>query len=529
MYGERRVTEIPAIYRPNMQEIAKKEVVCAYARVSTENEEQEDSFERQCEHFTEVIKQHKEWEFGGIYADWGISGTKADSRKNFLRMIEDCRAGKINRILVKSVSRFARNTVDTLQYIRELKELGVGIFFEIQNIYTLDPGGEVLLTILAAMAEQESRDMSTNIKWAFQKRFKDGKVLINFRATLGYAKAPDGEGYVIVEDEAELVRRIYREFLAGNSLYNIVEEFKAEGLKTKLGREWRVSTLQSILTNEKYTGNAILGKTFKPDVLSKSRKKNNGQAPQYYVENSHPAIISQAMFDAVQHEIQIRNSLRSMSKTGKGKYSRTTALSGLLVCGDCGSNFRRYKRTLASGEKVAAWLCKKHQADSSACSMLPLKETEIMDAYRGAVRQLVDMRAVLETIQQGIEQELPAGDRGEIRALEEEIVEKQQAILALFKERKDGKTTNSEYEKRYQELSAQIIQMQEKLKVLKDKQLTVDLAREKAVEAIRILQDGEVDIDNPNIMRSLLDCVKVISKHELEFQFKCGVVIKQTL
>ena len=228
--NNRVVQERPVLYRPNMTAVTAKEKVTYYARVSTENDEQEDSYERQREHFEEKIMANPKWEYVPGYADWGVTGTKAEARKNFMRMIEDCRAGKINRILVKSISRFARNTVDTLMYIRELREMGISVFFETQNIDTMSASGDVLITILAAMAEQESRTMSTNIKWAYQKRFKDGQVLIN-PATLGYKK--DGDEYEIVEEEAEIIRMVFRNYLAGDSVRQIADALNAEGYMTR--------------------------------------------------------------------------------------------------------------------------------------------------------------------------------------------------------------------------------------------------------------------------------------------------------
>ena len=231
----RVVREIPraAILHIDAKEVLRM-VVVAYARVSTEKEEQEDSFERQVSYYTTLINSKPEWKFGGIYADPGITGTRAEKRPDFLRMIEDCRAGKINKILVKSISRFARNTVDALNYIRELKELGISIYFENENIDTLTPGGEVLITILAAMAEQESRTMSTNIKWSYQKKFKNGEVLLNTSMMMGYIKTDrrDEEGkviYEINEEEAVVVRRIYREYLSGVTVTRICRGLEADG------------------------------------------------------------------------------------------------------------------------------------------------------------------------------------------------------------------------------------------------------------------------------------------------------------
>lgn len=276
--ARRIVTAVPSIGINGTKAAREyaKEPVAAYARVSTEKEEQEDSFERQVEHYTAMIQANPKWSFVEVYADPGITGTKADKRPNFMRMIDDCRAGKIKKVLVKSVSRFARNTVDALTYIRELKELGVSVYFESENIDTLTPGGDVLLTILAAMAEQESRTISANIKWAYQKKFEKGEVTINTGLMLGYEKAGKSEDgrtqYRIVEEEAEIVRRIFREYIGGKTITQIRQGLQADRIVSKRGcSSWYSTTITNILSNEKYAGNAVLGKTFKPDVLSKKR------------------------------------------------------------------------------------------------------------------------------------------------------------------------------------------------------------------------------------------------------------------
>ena len=521
--NERIVFEMPVLYKPNMQAITANEVVCGYARVSTDNEEQEDSYESQCEHFKGLIKSRSNWEFGGIYSDQGTTGTKAESRKDFMRMIEDCRAGRINRILVKSISRFARNTVDTLKYIRELKELGVSVYFETQNIDTMTPGGEILITILAAIAEQESRNMSTNIKWAFQKRFKEGKVLINSTNSIGYAK--EGDGYIIVEEEAEIIRRIYRDYLSGLSDKIITERLTADGIKTpKGGKVWSVSTIQSILQNEKYSGNAILGKTFKPDVLSPSRIKNKGQAPSYYVENSHPAIISKEMFDMVQAERERRKSLRSGVKTGEGKYSSKYAFSGLLICAECGSKFRRYGRTVADGSKTATWVCITHQKNNAACSMLPLKEEDIYTAYKNAVETLSgNIKEIIETVKKNIEEELNGGEEKGLGILEEEIMHCQKLILELFQKKKEDLIEPDEYSRLYKVYSEKITALQSELSEEKQMNLKIQINRQRAMELANILDGDSALLSDENIMKLLIEEISVISKHEVEFQFKCGV------
>ena len=525
--NNRVVQERPVLYRPNMTAVTAKEKVTYYARVSTENDEQEDSYERQREHFEEKIMANPKWEYVPGYADWGVTGTKAEARKNFMRMIEDCRAGKINRILVKSISRFARNTVDTLMYIRELREMGISVFFETQNIDTMSASGDVLITILAAMAEQESRTMSTNIKWAYQKRFKDGQVLIN-PATLGYKK--DGDEYEIVEEEAEIIRMVFRNYLAGDSVRQIADALNAEGYMTRKGNGFKPNSILNILANEKYTGNAILGKTFKPDVLSKHRVKNEGQAPSYYVENSHPAIISQELFDMVQAEKERRKNLRSTAKTGRGKYSRKYVLSGLLVCSNCGAKFRRNGRTVASGEFIPTWVCITHQKDHQACRMRPLKEKDIYAAYERAVKRLLgETDDLMEIVKQATLESMNIEKPEDIEEIRSALMQARKAVLDLFKAKRDGDVSMEEYEVKYAEYSQQIAELEEREKNVHAHNLQCQLAQKRLQEAYELIDDAKANCTDKDVMRKLLDAIKVIDKHELEFQFNCGIDIRETV
>ena len=394
--ARRVVRTIPQMFIETVDEKQNRLQVAAYARVSTEKEEQEDSFERQVEHYKQLIASKPEWEYVDIYADPGISGTRAEKRKDFMRMIEDCRAGKIQKILVKSISRFARNTVDALNYIRELKDLGISVYFESENIDTLTPGGEVLLTILAAMAEQESRTISSNIKWAYQRKFQNGDIVLNTGLMLGYRKVgKDDDGhdvYEIVEEETEIVRRIYREFIAGYSITQIGKRLKADGLKTKLGNgTWYHTTLESILTNEKYTGNALLGKTFKPDVLTKYRQKNDGKkAPIYYVEDTHPAIITQDMFELAKSEMEKRRGTKEQV-VGGGRFTSKYPFSGLIECGQCGGRLRRHVRTVGSGKKVPSWACATRIINGrQACDSHHINETVLEATYLAALRACLE-------------------------------------------------------------------------------------------------------------------------------------------
>ena len=309
MTENRSVTVIPA--RQRMGGGIKKEEkpklrVAAYSRVSTDSDEQATSYEIQIEHYTSFIQKNPEWELAGIFADDGISGTNTKKREELNRMIDECMAGKIDMIITKSISRFARNTLDCLKYIRELKSKNIPVFFEKENINTMDSKGEVLLTIMASLAQQESQSLSQNVKLGLQYRYQQGVVQVNHNRFLGYTKDEDGR-LVIVPEEAEIVKRIYREYLEGASLARIGDGLEADGILTGAGKkQWLATTIKKILSNEKYIGDALLQKTYTVDFLSKKRVKNNGIVPQYYVENSHEPIIPREIYMRVQEEMARR-------------------------------------------------------------------------------------------------------------------------------------------------------------------------------------------------------------------------------
>ena len=319
---KRIVTMIPQRIQPITQSpinLLLRKKVAGYARVSTGSDEQENSYEAQVDYFTEYIRSHEDWEFVKIYTDEGITGTSTKHRDGFNQMISDALAGKIDLVVTKSVSRFARNTVDTLTTIRKLKENGVEVFFQKENIYTFDSKGELLLTIMSSLAQEESRSISENVTWGIRKSFSDGKVLMPYGSFLGYRKGEDGPE--IDPDEAEVVKMIYSRFMEGDSAYQIARALTEAGIRTPGGKvNWSKTTVQSILTNEKYTGDAILQKTFCTDFLTKKHKKNEGEVPQYHVQNSHPAIISKELFELVQLEIQARKQAGN-KYSGKGLFS----------------------------------------------------------------------------------------------------------------------------------------------------------------------------------------------------------------
>lgn len=334
--------------------------VAAYCRVSTKQEEQLNSYENQVEHYTHRINSEKDWQLEGIYADKGISGTSVKKRDEFNRMIRRCKQGKIDMIITKSIARFARNTVDCLKYVRTLKDLGVDVYFEEQGIHSNQPGAEFYITIYGSIAQSESENISANVKWGKAQSAKEGKVNFHYQNFLGYRKGTDGKPEIVPE-EAEAIRLIYDLFLAGNSLSGIAHKLEKRGILSPAGKEkWQLSTVRSILSNEKYKGDAIINKTYITDCISKKVRTNNGERPKYYVENSHPAIIDSATFGRVQEELARRSGKHKVkqvgTKTEQGKYSSKYALTELLICGECKTPYRRCTWT-ASGKKKIVWRC----------------------------------------------------------------------------------------------------------------------------------------------------------------------------
>ena len=342
----REVTVIPATKTPQAsgkKQLSEKKIrVAAYCRVSTEQEEQENSFRNQVEYYTRYIEEHPEYELVDIYADEGISGTSTKKREDFKRMIADCEAHKIDMVITKSISRFARNTQDCLENYRKLKNLGIIVVFEKENISSADTTGELLLTILSSLAQDESRNISENTKWGIRSKFQKGIPHINAKRFMGFDQ--DSEGKLIVnEEEAKLVRRIYREFLEGYPCRAIASRLNAEGVPGVNGEpRWLNATIAAMLKNEKYMGDSLLQKTFTSDFLSRKMVKNEGQVTQYYVKDSHPAIISREDWNAVQQEFErIKQYMDRHNLVRYGYGGDLRPFTAKIVCGECGGTYGR--------------------------------------------------------------------------------------------------------------------------------------------------------------------------------------------
>lgn len=489
--------------------------------VSTDSEEQASSYEVQVEHYTQFIEKNPEWELAGIFADDGISGTNTKKKEEFNRMIEACMAGHIDMIITKSISRFARNTLDCLKYIRKLKEKNIPVFFEKENINTMDSKGEVLLTIMASLAQQESQSLSQNIKLGLQYRYQNGEVQVNHNRFLGYTK--DEDGHLIIEPtEAEVVKRIYREYLEGSSLLQIGRGLEADGILTAAGKaKWRPETLRKILQNEKYIGDALLQKTYTVDFLNKKRVQNNGIVPQYYVENSHPPIIPRDLYMQVQEEMVRRANLHSGEKRKKRVYSSKYALSSIVYCPKCGDIYRRIAWN-NRGKHSTVWrCCTRVEHGPTACDAPTIQESKLQAAVIKAINlTLGDRESMMATLQENVEAVIRQEDEISSEGIEAKLLELQKELLKLTNSKKDYNSVADEIDR---------------LRELKQNALVESAEREGLKQRIRQMrefleqQSTEVTEYDELLVRRLIEKVTVYDdRFEVEFKSGAKVRIKRS-
>lgn len=507
--------------------------VAAYCRVSTDKEQQEHSFETQKEMYTDMIMMKPNWQMAGIYADEGITGTIAKKRPDFMRMIEDCRKGKIDLIITKSVSRFSRNNLDCLLYVRELKEMGIPIIFEKEGINTLQVSSELLITLFSGLSQAESESISMNVKLGKRQSLKNGNVPFSYKSFLGYRKGADGKPE-IDEEQAVVIRRIFSEYLAGKSLLDIAKGLTADKIPTARGKtNWSSARVQSILTNEKYKGDALLQKTYIVDCISKKSKKNNGELPMYYVENNHPAIIERAVFDRVQEEISCRNSKKKVkqvgTKTELGKYSSKYALSEILYCGNCGTPYRRCTWS-KNGKKKIVWRCisrldygKKYCKDSPS-----IEESVLHNAIAEAITKKAQMeKADVARILRHIKIYQNSQDTSNILAKQERLKTIQEHINRLTDMDSEA-AQNGDFDTQFESLYAELYAIKDELNEIeksKSKLETVDNSIEEMTAIMQGLKNHPVEY-NDLVVRQLIECIKVISKDTLHIYFKDGIKIE---
>lgn len=514
-----RVIVIPAKQKQgnSIKESKKKKLrVAAYARVSTDSDEQATSYEAQIEYYTEYIRRNPEWELVGVFADEGVSGTYTKKRDGFNKMIDEAMEGNIDYIITKSISRFARNTLDCLKYIRKLKEKNIPVYFEKENINTMDAKGEVLLTIMASLAQQESQSLSQNVKLGFQYRFQQGQIQVNHNRFLGYTKDEEGK-LIIVPEGAKIVKRIFREYLEGYSLRDIKKGLEKDGIRNGAGnKKWHVSNLDQILTNEKYMGDALLQKTYTVDFLNKKRVINDGIVPQYYVENSHEAIIPKDIFMRVQEEMSRRASMTTSN--GKRRiYSSKYALSSLAYCSKCGDIYRRIHYN-NRGNKYAVWrCCTRVEKGPNKCDARTIKEKDLQEIVVKSINQLIseseELKKILKT---NLEKVINKNADDEIARIDQAMSNVQEEILKVANAKED-----------YTDLAEKVQMLREEkenvlLKIAEESNLKNRLEE---LKEFLDCQKLEIDVYDESLVRKLIEKM-VIYDEDVKVIFKSGLDIE---
>ncbi len=490
--------------------------VAAYCRVSTDSDEQATSYEAQIEHYTEYISKNPEWVLAGIFADDGITGTNTKKRDEFNRMIEECHDGNIDMIITKSISRFARNTLDCLKYIRELKDLNISVFFEKESINTMDAKGEVLLTIMASLAQQESQSLSQNVKLGIQYRYQQGKVQINHNRFLGYTKDADGN-LVIEPEQAEIVRRIYREYLQGLSMDKIAAGLEADGILTGAGKtKWHTSTINKILRNEKYIGDALLQKTYTTDFLTKKRIKNNGTVPQYYVEGDHEPIIPKDIFLLVQEELVRRRVVHTSDNGKRHCYSCKHCFSQIVICDECGEFYRRVHWNNRGSKSIVWRCCSRLDNTGHACHSRTVNETLLEQVVIDAInRVLCQKDDFLQTLRANIATVVLQGDVLSPEVIDERLSKLQKELLKKVNQKDD-----------YDAIADEILRLRDQRR-----QAEVDsVIKDEQMKQIRDLQDfvknqpSTITEFDETLVSRLIAKITVFDNH-FTVDFKSGITI----
>lgn len=526
---------------PANPELARKKAVrrqlrvAAYCRVSTDSEEQMTSYEAQKTYYTDKIMQNPQWSMAGIFADEGITGTSAEKRPEFLRMIRLCRKRKIDLILVKSISRFARNTVDCLHYIRALKEMGIAVIFEKENINTLDSEGEMLITLLGAFAQAESESISQNVRWGIRQAMREGRVSLRCKQLYGFTEDENGQPQVL-PDEAEVVRRIYKSFLRGQSIRMIKGWLDAEGIAPRKGKEWSLSSIENLLKNEKYCGDVLLQKTFISDCISRKVIKNVGQLPMYLIENHHEGIVSRETYQAVQAEFARRGSRRSPNKraaaTGLSSYTSRYALSDRLVCGECGTLYRRCTWVRKGGKKIV-WRCSSRlDYGSRYCKHSPtMEEGALQRAIMAAVNSMMeDKTRLVAAISDAIRSGLAPDATGFLTAaaIDEELTRLDQEFQELLQYAAEN-GGYMDYAEKFKAISERMGALREQKALILEAQQADLAVNGRIQQAEELLNSASPEITewDEELIRQAVETVKVLSDHEILVCLRGGIEIRQ--
>ncbi len=517
----------------------KKLKVAAYCRVSTLLEQQEGSYEAQVDYYTEKINSNPNWKCAGIFADDGKSATQTKKRDDFNAMIDACMAGKVDLVLTKSVSRFARNTVDALQFIRKLKGKNIPVIFEKEGVNTMESGGELLITILSSQAQEESRNISENTRWGLTRRFENGIISVNHKKFLGYTKDEDGN-LIVVPEEAVIVKRIFREYLEGSSILQIAKGLEADGIKTVTGLEhWHPGTINNMLSNEKFCGDVCRQKTYTIDFLTKKKVKNEGYAPQYYIEDNHEAIIAKELFHQVQVEKARRASLNkaavtrktNKAKKEKSKYSSKYVLTDLMVCAECGHAYRRQTWS-KYGKKSAVWRCEDRlkNGTSSKCKNSPtLKEEQLHDAIMNAINDVVENSGdFIETFRENVIRVIGNySTEGITTEYDDQIDVLQKQMLNLIEDNVKQGAISEDFDEAYKYISEQINELKKaKIKLVQtQKQAENYKQRVEALDKAMTTVNPKVREFDQDLVKRLIQSIQVHKGMKVKIQFYSGIVM----
>ena len=530
------VRVIPAMTAEELnQRKYKQKRVAAYCRVSTNHEEQQNSYQVQIEYYTNLINSNPEWTMAGIFADEGISGTQTKNRKEFNKMIRKCQQKKIDLVLCKSISRFARNTVDCLEYIRELRILGIGVIFEKENINTLTMNSEFIISLYGSFAQAESESISKNVSWGIEKGFREGKVKYVMDRTLGYRMGEDGKPYII-EEEAEIVRRIYRMYLDGLSMQRIADIMQAESAARRSGSTtWNRSNVNYILKNEKYAGDAIMQKTYTLDCITHKRIKNNGEKNKYILHDCHPAIIDRDTYNRTQQELTRRCTIKKRSDkslTEQGRYASKYALSDILICGECSTPYRRVVWN-SHGKKLPVWRCiNRLDHGSRYCKHSPsLNEEYLHRAIVEAMNSVyMQNTAFLQCMKQNI---VVAINDGNMNVLEKIRIEKRLAEIEKARDNlihlvTSGTVGENMLDKEFESLNEEERFLKTQLDTIQNQSIRSDETRYSimaSVEGLGELEPRKTEYDDIAV-RKVVECIRVLSKTEIQIIFKGGFEVK---
>ena len=534
-----KVITIPA--KPEVarwQAVQRQLRVAAYCRVSTDDEEQLTSYEAQQNYYTDKIMTNREWTMAGIFADEGITGTSDRKRPEFLKMIRLCKQKKIDIVLTKSISRFARNTVDCLNYIRALRELGIAVIFEKENINTLEADSEILITMLGAFAQAESESISANVRWGKRQAMREGKTIIQYNRLYAYEKGEDGKPKII-QEQADVVRSIYDQYLSGASLRMIKDRLEAEQIPNVTGgSQWTITAIRSILTNEKYCGDVLLQKTYISDCISRKVIRNTGQLPMYLVQNHHEGIVERKTFDAVQAEMARRSAGKSPSKknapTGMTSYASKYALSERLVCGECGTLYRRCTWS-KQGRKRIVWRCvSRLDYGTKYCHNSPtLDEEPLQKAILAAINSVMSQKSTLiRQITSAMEMELAPvpGESMSLADIERQLGELNDQTRELVAESARAEDATA--------CTAQLRAIMNEAAILKEKRVLIEEQRQSNAQAVRRIEDAAAAMAQASthisewdeaLIRQLVDTVKVNSAEKITVFLRGGVQVEQDM